>query len=81
MHDAAAAVRLIAQALERRPSEIPSDGTIETVPGWDSLGHVKILLLLETELERLLAPAEVATIRSVPDIERILSSAAPQEPP
>jgi acyl carrier protein len=79
MHDAVAAVHLIARALERQASEIPSDGTIETVSGWDSLGHVKILLLLEKELGRLLAPAEIAAIRSVSDIDRILGAAVRKE--
>ncbi|MEX2129202.1 MAG: acyl carrier protein [Xanthobacteraceae bacterium] len=70
-----AAMDLVARALDRSISDVPTNGTIETVPGWDSLGHVKVLLLLEAELGRLLMPAEIATIRSVSDIDRILGAA------
>lgn len=70
-----AAVEMIAGALGCAPSDVPPDGTVATVPGWDSLGHVKILLTLETELGRLLTPGEIAAIRGVMDIDRILASA------
>jgi acyl carrier protein len=72
----AGAVELVARALERATSEVPSNGTIETVPGWDSLGHVKILLLLEVELGRLLTSAEIAAIRSISDIDQVIGKAA-----
>jgi acyl carrier protein len=72
----AGAVELVARALERATSEVPSNGTIETVLGWDSLGHVKILLLLEVELGRLLTSAEIAAIRSISDIDQVIGKAA-----
>lgn len=68
-----AAVDLIARALERGGAEIPAEGTVENVPGWDSLGHVKIIMTLESELGRMLAPDEIASLRGVADVDRILT--------
>lgn len=70
------AIDMIARELGRDPGEVPADGTIATVPGWDSLGHIKILTALEARLGRILGPDEIAMIRGVVDIERILSAAA-----
>jgi len=69
------AIDMIAGALGCAQSDVPPDGTVATVPGWDSLGHVKILLTLEAELGRLLTPGEIAAVRGVTDIDRILSDA------
>jgi acyl carrier protein len=69
-----AAVDLVARALERGGAEIPSEGTVENVPGWDSLGHVKIIMTLESELGRMLKPEEIASLRGVADVDRILSA-------
>jgi len=70
-----AAIDMITGALGCALSDVPPDGTVATVPGWDSLGHVKILMTLEAELGRLLTPGEIAAIRGVIDIDRILASA------
>jgi acyl carrier protein len=59
---------LVAAAVERPLDAVPADGTVDTVPGWDSLAHVKILGAVEEALGRQLSSAEIAGIRGLPDI-------------
>jgi acyl carrier protein len=66
---------LIAGALDQPVDRVSVDGDVATVPGWDSLGHVKILMATEGALGRMLKPEEIAAIRSVADIARILDGA------
>jgi len=75
MTDPSAARVLVAQALDLAPEEVAADGDVETVAGWDSLGHVKVILAVETALGRTLASGELAQIRGVADIERLLAAA------
>lgn len=68
-----AARRLVADALERPIDHVPANGTIETVPGWDSLGHVRIILSLEAQLGRPIGASEVVGLTSVEAIDRLLN--------
>lgn len=68
-----AACRLVAEALELEPAEVTAASDLETLPAWDSLGHVKVILALEAALGRDLAPTELAQIRGVPDLARLLT--------
>lgn len=65
--------RLVADALERPIEEIGSIGTLEDVPGWDSLGHMRIVLGLEDKLNRPLGAPEIVSIRSIADISALLA--------
>ena len=44
------------------------DAGVETLPQWDSIGHINIILEIETELGRKLLPEEIAGISSVADV-------------
>jgi acyl carrier protein len=59
---------LVAAAVDRPVDVVPADGTVDTVPGWDSLAHVRILGAVEEALGRQLTSAEIAGIRGLPDI-------------
>lgn len=72
-----AARRLVAAALELEPEAVGGDADVDTLPAWDSLGHVKVILALEQALGRTLAVGELAQLRSVADIARLLPAAAP----
>jgi acyl carrier protein len=65
---------LVARALERPLDAIPPDADIGSVPAWDSLGHVRILLAIEEETGRPLHSETVATLRSVSDVARALAA-------
>ena len=71
-HDRARAV--IAGALDQSIERIAPDGDIDTVPGWDSIGHVKVLMATESALGRTLRPDEIGGIRGVADIAKILKN-------
>lgn len=61
----------IASALKCSPDAIGSDANLDTLPEWDSIGHVHIVLEIEAELSRKLSPEEIAGIGSVADVARL----------
>jgi acyl carrier protein len=69
----AAACRLVADALDRPHGDIAPDGSIHTIPAWDSLGHVRILLALEEAIGQPLSSDTIATLAGVADIAAILA--------
>lgn len=72
MTDGEEARRLVAAALEQPIEEIAQAGTLDDVPGWDSLGHMRIVLGLEDRLNRQLGAQEVVAIKSIADIAALL---------
>jgi acyl carrier protein len=58
-----AARRIIAEALALPTDLVPADGSMETMPEWDSIGHVRIVLALEAANGRPL-PAD-AMVRAI----------------
>lgn len=63
---------LVASALEKMVDDIGADGALGNVPGWDSLGHMRIVLSLEAKLDRPLTANEIIGIKSVTDISALL---------
>jgi acyl carrier protein len=70
-----AARALLAQALAVAPATVPDDASLHTVPEWDSLGHVRIILALEAARGAPLPPLEAVSIESLADIARALAAA------
>ena len=64
---------LIAAAIERPIDQVPADGTIEDVPGWDSLGHMRVIMAVEAVLGRPIAADEIVGLASVEAIDRLLN--------
>ena len=64
---------LVAEAIERPRDHVPANGTIETVEGWDSLGHMRIMLALEARLGRPMETEEILELASVEAIDRLLN--------
>ncbi len=48
--------RIIAEALALPVDLAPVDGSMETLPEWDSIGHVRIVLAVEAAIGRPLPP-------------------------
>lgn len=69
----AAARKLVAEALARSLDEIPPDGSIETVEAWDSLGHVRVLLAIESAIGNQLPSDVIAQLTRVSDVAEILA--------
>ena len=65
--------QLVASALERAVEEVACDGALGEVAGWDSLGHMHIVLKLESALGRTLRPDEILSLTSVADVAALLA--------
>jgi len=67
-----AARQLVASALDLELAAVGAADDLDSLPAWDSLGHVKVILALEAALGRTLAVAELAQVRGVAEIARLL---------
>ncbi len=65
---------LIAAAFGQSPDNIADDGMIGQVPGWDSLGHMRLMLALEAAMGRQMTPEEITTIISVPAVRALMAN-------
>lgn len=72
MNECLAARRLVAEALALPTESVGADSDVATLPDWDSLAHIRVLLALERALGRRLAPGEIGGLRGVADIDRLL---------
>jgi acyl carrier protein len=63
----------MAQVLDLPLASVPDDARIGAIEAWDSLGHLRIMLAIETEIGRELDASEVVTIESLADIAKVLS--------
>ena len=60
--------KLVADALDLAVEKIDENASIDTLESWDSLAHMRIILALESHLERQLEPEALLDIFSVKDI-------------
>jgi acyl carrier protein len=63
---------LLAAALGCALESIAADSAIGSVPAWDSLGHVKVVLAIEERLGRTLSTEEILEVTSIEAIARLL---------
>jgi acyl carrier protein len=75
MTEGARAQTLLAKALGLSEAEVSDNLTIMDCPSWDSLAHMRVVLAVETELGRPLAPDEIFSIAGTADIAKLLASA------
>ena len=68
--------RVLAEALQVPLQEIDDDASIDTVAGWDSLAHMRVVLEVEAALGHELDPEAVLAITRVENIARILDRGA-----
>lgn len=57
------------------PELVTVDLAAGAMPGWDSLGHMRIVLAVEAHLGREFTTDEIMEIQSVRDVAAILDSA------
>ena len=62
------AKRLLADATNCDPSQIPDDARIGQFDRWDSLAHLRLILGIESQIGRQLDPDEVIEIETLADI-------------
>lgn len=68
------AAAVIARAFNIQ-GEVAPDADMASLPAWDSMNHVALLLEIEKELGRPLRSEEIGTIDSVRSIARLLDAA------
>ncbi len=56
---------IIAGVLGCRPDDIPSDAAIGSLPDWDSLAHISIIMSAEEKLERRMTAEEIVSFETV----------------
>jgi acyl carrier protein len=72
----ALACDIIAEVLCCAPESVRGDAAVGSLPGWDSIAHVNIVLAVEARLGRPLTPEEIGTARTVADFASFLNSRA-----
>ena len=77
MTEESRAAAVIARAFNIQ-GEVAPDADMASLPAWDSMNHVTLLLEIEKELGRPLRPEEVGSIDSVRSIARILRADTPR---
>lgn len=74
MESAEKARRLLAEVLDIGPDTVPSDASMETLPAWDSLNHIRLISRLEEELGRPIEGDEIVSITDLPSLTAMLNS-------
>ncbi len=64
---------VVAGVFGKTPGEITDESSPETVPEWDSLGHVTLLIELESVYGVSFSPEESFELRSVESIKDALA--------
>lgn len=65
--------RVLAREWRIEPSAVPENAALNVFPGWDSLGHISLLLALEREFGLKLTAETVQTLTSLDKIVSHLS--------
>lgn len=57
--------QIAADLLKRGVDDVPADATRDTLPGWDSLVHVNIVLAVEQQFDVQFKPEEILEMLSI----------------
>lgn len=57
--------RLAADVMNRPLAEIPADGTRDSIPAWDSMAHVNLVVALEQHFDVQFKPEEMMEMLSI----------------
>jgi len=65
---------ILSKALELEAAAIPDDAGMDNFERWDSLAHVRIIMILEEQLGRSLETPEIISIMDIESIEAVLKT-------
>ena len=65
----------VAEVLDVTPETLSDESSPATIPSWDSLGHLNLIIALEQEFGVRLSSEDILTMRSIGSIRRILHHA------
>ena len=57
--------RIAADTLDRQLDAVPADATRDTLPGWDSMAHVNLVLAVEQHFDLQFRPEEMLEMLSL----------------
>ena len=66
------AKRILGEVLEMDAASIPDTASMETMPQWDSLNHIRLISLLEKEFGRPIEGPEILAITSLMNLASML---------
>lgn len=69
----AAAAGIIAGVLGCRPQDVPGDAPVGSLPQWDSIAHMTIIMTFEERLGRQLSAEEIASLETVASFAALLA--------
>jgi acyl carrier protein len=64
--------KILSQTLGIPEAEIQNQASMETLPQWDSVAHINVILSLEAQYGISFQPDEVLELNSIENIRRIL---------
>ncbi|TDI64419.1 MAG: acyl carrier protein [Alphaproteobacteria bacterium] len=67
--------QLLASALQVEPPQLDAEAAIGRTERWDSLAHMRLVLVLEEHLGRTLTTEEMLALESLADIAAFLDGA------
>lgn len=68
------AIAIVAEALSIPVEHLNADSAFDNTDQWDSLGHMRIIMALESTLERSLSGMEIMEIAGCSDIVLIIDA-------
>jgi acyl carrier protein len=72
------AKQILAAAFEISAADVPDDAGIETFRLWDSLGHLKVIVELESRLGRPVTTEELLDVTDLASLGKLIDSAGSQ---
>lgn len=69
--------RVFASVFGDRHAQVTDADSFETIPEWDSVAHINLILALEAEFGVEFDPGEIAELTTVAEIRARLNGAAP----
>ena len=64
---------LLGDILQRPIGAVALDGNLSVIAGWDSMMMVRLMLRLEEHLGREMSEAELESIATIADVQRLLN--------
>ena len=64
--------QIIARVLQVSPDSVNDETSSQTLPQWDSMGHMNVIMALENEFRVRFTVHEILEMRDIPAVKRVL---------
>ncbi len=64
--------RLVARVFRIAPEDVRATSSPATIPAWDSMAHLELVMALESEFGAQLGPEEILEVEDVASVQRLL---------